>query len=221
MALSKWRSIPLLVAVLCICARSIAQENQATPQTVPQPGVQAPSQSEPKIPSAAKEETHRHSGKPCVPVAEAAAEPSHEISHEVNHDICISAHVYDLVELPDGTRFLDVCPRDVPDDQCRFTLLSLPTDRDNVGDLRRYRNQNIEVRGTVHSMHGRMGIVISHMRQFNGGPEKFRPNPRLLKSFNGQSDRMPVRDPNLASSGHHRSFMNTREQEPLPSAKKQ
>jgi hypothetical protein len=134
--------------------------------------------------------------------------------------MCISAHVYDVVELADGTRFLDVCPADLPDEQCRFTLLSLRIDRDDVGDLRRYRNQNIQVRGTVRSMHGRMGIIISHVRQFSGGPEKFRPNPRLLRDFNGQSDRMPVRDPNLAPSGHHRSFMNTRDQEPLTTAQK-
>jgi hypothetical protein len=68
-------------------------------------------------------------------------------------------------------------------------------------------------------MHGRMGMVISHMRQFSGGPEKFRPNPRLLKGFNGQSDRMPVHDPNLSSTGHHRSFMDTHKQESLPTAR--
>jgi hypothetical protein len=216
MALSKWRGIALLV--LFAGAASIAQENQTALPTASQPGPPAQSGTASETQSARQKD--KHSSKPCVRVAGTAAEPGHEISHEINQDICVSAHVYDVVELPDGTRFLDVCPADVSDNQCHFTLLSLPADRENVGDLRRYRNQNIEVHGTVRSMHGRMGIVISHVRQFNGGPEKFRPNPRLLRDFNGQSDRMPVRDPNLTSSGHHRSFMNTREQEPLPAAKK-
>jgi hypothetical protein len=61
-----------------------------------------------------------------------------------------------------------------------------------------------------------MGIQISHIRQFSGGPEKFRPNPKLLRDFNGQSDRMPVRDPNLAPSGRHRSFMNSSDKETMP-----
>ena len=197
---SNWRRIMLFATLLSAGTAISAQEKQTVPQAESQPATQK----------------GKHPGKPCLPAAEAASEPSQNI----NKDICVSAHVYDIVELADGTRFLDVCPTDVPDEQCRFTLLSPRADRDDVGDLRRYRNQNIEVRGTVRSMHGRMGIVISHVRQFSGGPEKFRPNPKLLRNFNGQSDRMPVRDPNLSPSGHHRSFMNTRDQEPLPAAKK-
>ena len=155
----------------------------------------------------------KHAGRPCVPVTDAAQAANQ------NRDICVSAHVFAVVELADGTRFLDVCPADLPDDQCRFTLVSLRADRDDVGDLRKYRDQEVQVRGVVRATHGRMGIVISHIRQFSGGPEKLRPNPRLLRDFNGQSDRMPVRDPNLVSSGQHRSFMNSSEKEELPAQK--
>jgi hypothetical protein len=151
-------------------------------------------------------------GKTCLPIDEAAKQP--------NKDVCITAHVYALVELADGVRFLDVCPPDLPDAECRFTLLSLPEDRDEVGDLRQYRDQDVTLRGIVRATHGRMGMVISHVRQFRGGPEKFRPNPKLLKDFNGESSRPPVRDPNLASGGRHRSFMNSSDREPLPSAHK-
>ena len=214
MHLSYLRRITLLATLLSAGATIAAQEKQTAPQPESQPATQT--QSGTTSETSSPPQKGKHPGKPCHRAAEATSEPSQSI----NKDICVSAHVYDVVELADGTRFLDVCPADLPDEQCRFTLLSLRADRDAVGDLRRYRNQNIEVRGTVRSMHGRMGIVISHVRQFSGGPEKFRPNPRLLRDFNGQSDRMPVRDPNLASSGHHRSFMNTRDQEPLPAAKK-
>jgi hypothetical protein len=149
-------------------------------------------------------------GRPCLPIAEAGLEQNRD------KDICVAAHVFNVVELADGTRFLDVCPADLPDDRCRFTLVSLRADRNDVGDLRKYRDQDIALRGVVRATHGRMGMVISHMRQFNGGPEKFRPNPKLLRDFNGQSDRMPVRDPNLASSGRQRSFMNSSDKEALP-----
>jgi hypothetical protein len=151
-------------------------------------------------------------GKSCLTVAQAVQQP--------NKDICLTAHVYDLVELADGIRFLDVCPPDLPDAQCRFTLLSLPADREEVGDLRQYRDQDVTLRGVVRPTRGRMGMVISHIRQFRGGPEKFRPNPKLLQDFNAQSTRTPVRDPNLSGSGRHRSFMNTSDQEPLPAAHK-
>jgi hypothetical protein len=151
-------------------------------------------------------------GHTCLTVADAGRQP--------NKDICVSAHVYAVVESADGTRFLDVCPADVPDDLCQFTLLSLREDRDEVGDLRKYRDQDVNVRGVVRATHGRMGMQISHIRQFRGGPEKFRPNPALLRNFNGQSDRMPVRDPNLAGSGRHRSFMNNSDKEELPTTPK-
>jgi hypothetical protein len=145
-------------------------------------------------------------GPPCVSAEQAAKEP--------NKEVCVNAHVYDLVELSDGTRFLDVCPADLADDQCRFTLISMPWDREDVGDLRRYRDQDVRVRGIVRVTRGRMGIVISHVRQFGGGPEKFRPNPKLLSGFSAQSDRMPVHDPNLRPSGHHRAFMNSEDKLP-------
>ncbi len=144
----------------------------------------------------------------CVTVAEAALRP--------NAELCVSAHVYDVVELPDGTRFLDVCPPAEPDTTCGFTIVSQAADLREVGDLSRFRNKDVHVRGVVRITHGRMGLTVSHARQFRGGAEKFRPNPLLARGFDGQSTRMAVRDPNLASSGRHRAFMNNREQETVP-----
>jgi hypothetical protein len=146
--------------------------------------------------------------KPCVTAEEA--------TKLVDKDVCVSAHIYDVVELPDGTRFLDVCAPETPDAQCRFTLVSLWADREEVGELRKYRDMNVQVRGIVRPMHGRAGIVVSHARQFYGGPPKFRPNPRLARGFNGEEERPPIYDPNLRSQGGHRAFMNTRDKEALP-----
>ena len=122
----------------------------------------------------------------------------------------------DVVELPDGTRFLDVCTPQTPDEQCRFTIVSLWEDRDEVGELRKYRDMDVQVRGIVRPMHGRVGMVLSHARQFYGGPPKFKPNPRLARGFSADQSRPPVSDPNLRSQGGGRAFMNTRDRETLP-----
>jgi hypothetical protein len=146
--------------------------------------------------------------KPCISLDEAAKVTS--------KDVCIEAHVYDVVELQDGTRFLDVCPPATPDEQCRFTIVSLRDDRAEVGELQKYRDADVHVRGMVQSMHGRSGMVLSHARQFYGGPPKFKPNPKLLRGFSGDQAKPPVADPNLRPHGGHRAFMNSRDQEPLP-----
>jgi hypothetical protein len=134
----------------------------------------------------------------------------------LNKDICISAHIYDVVQLPNGTRFLDVCSPETPDDKCRFTVVSLPADRSEVGELKKYRDMNVQIRGIVQPMHGRAGMVLSHARQFSGGPPKFRPNPRLAHGFSAEDSWPPVNDPNLRPQGGRRGFMNSKDQEPAP-----
>jgi hypothetical protein len=146
--------------------------------------------------------------RPCVPAGEAA--------QQVNKDVCVSAHIYDVVELPDGTRFLDVCSPQTPDEKCRFTVVSLWEDRDEVGELQKYKDMDVRIRGIVQPMHGRAGMVLSHARQFYGGPPKFKPNPRLARGFNAEEERPPVNDPNLRSQGGRRGFMNTKDKETLP-----
>ena len=146
--------------------------------------------------------------KPCVTADEA--------TKLVNKDVCVTAHIYDVVELPDGTRFLDVCTPQTPDEQCRFTLVSLGEDREDVGELRKYRDTDVQVRGIVRPMHGRAGMVVSHARQFYGGPPRFRPNPKLARGFTAEQGRPPLHDPNLRSQGGRRAFMNKRDRETLP-----
>jgi len=58
-------------------------------------------------------------------------------------------------------------------------------------------------------------MLLSHARQFDGGPPKFRSNPKLLRGFTGEESKPPNADPNLRPHGGHRAFMNTRDQEPL------
>jgi hypothetical protein len=145
--------------------------------------------------------------KPCISADQAA--------QMLNKDVCISAHIYDVVELPDGTRFLDVCSPQTPDDQCRFTVVSLAEDRGEVGELRKYRDADVQIRGIVQPMHGRAGMILSHGRQFYGGPPKFKPNPLLARGFSAEDERTPIHDPNLRPQGGRRVFMNSNVREPL------
>jgi hypothetical protein len=142
--------------------------------------------------------------KPCIGTDDAAK--------LVNKDVCIRVHVYEVIELPNGTRFLDVCSPDTPDPLCQFTIVSLREDREQVGE---FRDTDVHLRGIVQPMHGRSGIVLSHARQFYGGPPKFKPNPKLLHGFSGDQSKPPISDPNLRPHGGHRAFMNSRDQEPL------
>lgn len=146
--------------------------------------------------------------KPCIPTDQAA--------QMLNKNICVSAHIYDVVQLVDGTRFLDVCSPQTSDDQCRFTVISLPEDRGEVGELSKYRDADVQIRGIVQPMHGRAGMVLSHARQFYGGPPKFKPNPLLARGFNAEESRAPVNDPNLRPQGGRRAFMSTKDQETMP-----
>lgn len=131
-----------------------------------------------------------------------------EATKMVNKDVCVTAHIYDVVELPDGTRYLDVCTPETPDDLCFFTLVSYREDRGDVGELNQYRNMDVRIRGIVRPMFGRSAIIVSHERQFYGGPPKFRPNPLLERGFSAEQDRSPIPDPNLRRQGGGRGFMN-------------
>jgi hypothetical protein len=142
--------------------------------------------------------------KSCVTAEEAARTP--------NKDVCITAHIYEIVELPNGTRFLDVCAPETPDDSCHFTIMSLREDRNDVGELFQYRSTDVRLRGIVQSMHGRYGMLLSHARQFYGGPPKFKPNPKLLRGFDAERDTRPLNDPNLRRQGGRRAFMDNRDQ---------
>jgi hypothetical protein len=155
---------------------------------------------------AASAPAHAGKPKPCVTADQA--------SRMLKKDVCVTAHIYDVVQLPDGTRFLDVCTPQTSDDDCRFTIVSLWEDRADVGELSRYRDMNVQVRGIVQPMHGRAGLVLSHARQFYGGPPKFKPNPALVRGFSADQARPPINDPNLRSQGAGRAFMNTRDTEP-------
>jgi hypothetical protein len=130
----------------------------------------------------------------CHPVADAA--------RYTGKDVCISAHIYDVAQLADGTRFLDACSPETSDADCHFTIASLPRDRRDAGDLSQLRGRDIQLRGVVHSVNDRSLIYLSDARQLHGGAEKFRPNPALLTGFAAEDSKAPVHAPSL--TGNHR-----------------
>jgi hypothetical protein len=138
--------------------------------------------------------------RPCLTPDVAATRPDKEI--------CLQAHVYQLTTAPDGTRYLDICAPGSPDLSCRMTVLSLPTDRKEVGELDSYVGQDIHLRGTVHTLHGQSMMLLTHGRQFHDGPEKFRPNPALLAGFGADSGKEAVKDPALRAHRGSSSFKN-------------
>ena len=75
---------------------------------------------------------------------------------------------------------------------------------------------DVHVRGIVQPMHGRAGMVLSHARQFYGGPPRFRPNPQLARGFTAEESRPPVSDPNLRSQGSRPRLHETRDKETRP-----
>jgi len=124
----------------------------------------------------------------------------------VNKDVCIAGHVYDVVELSDGTRFLDLCRPSTPDEECRFTVVSRDEDRKEVGDLNRYRGQDVQIRGIVRPFNSHTEISLNRERQFHGGSEKFQPNPALLKGFSAENSATAFRDPTARASRHRSTF---------------
>ncbi len=120
-----------------------------------------------------------------------------QASEHAGKEICLRAHVYDVVEDTDGMRYLDVCKPGVPDESCRLTIVSLPGDRRDVGVLDGIREQDVRLRGVVHGLHGQSVMLLSHVRQFHDGPEKFHPNPELLGNFSAEHAGTGFKDPEM------------------------
>jgi hypothetical protein len=91
--------------------------------------------------------------------------------------------------------------------------VSLCEDHNDVGERHKYRDADVHLPGIVQPRRGRSGMLLSHARQFDPGPQKFRPSPKLLRGFTGEESKPPIADPNLRPHGGHRAFMNTRDQE--------
>jgi hypothetical protein len=135
-----------------------------------------------------------------------------DVPNHLNKDRCVAAHVYEVVELQDGTRFLDVCSPNTQDEDCRFSIVSPRENRGDVGELKQLRDQDIQIRGIVRPFAARAEIVLSHVRQLHGGSEKFLPNPALLPGFSAENSKPAFSDPGLRGSRHRSTFKSHQQQ---------
>ncbi len=140
----------------------------------------------------------------------ATCHPAPDAARYSGKDICIAAHVYDIAQLRDGTRFLDICSPETKDEDCRVTIASLPEDTRDVGDLAPLRGKDIQLRGIVHSVNDRSLMYLTRSQQLHGGSEKFHPNPALLAGFSAEQGKAPVHDPSLSGNHHFSVFRATR-----------
>jgi hypothetical protein len=143
----------------------------------------------------------------CLPVAIAHARTpvcsSADDSHlRASEDTCLQAHVFDVVTVPGGTRFLDLCSPDVSDSGCRFSVVSYPADARQVGDLEAVRGKDISIRGAVQNYNGRYVLVLNDQRQLRGGAARFAPDPRLFRSTSAEDAAGNI--PQLRVNFHHR-----------------
>jgi len=127
--------------------------------------------------------------------------PEEALQH-VGKDVCVTAHVYRVVDAGEGVHFLDVCSPETSDEDCHFFILSLSRDEKSVGDLNALAGREIRIRGTVHTIQGHGEITLSTRNQLHGGKEKFQPNPRLLKSFSAENGGQAFRARN-GTMGQH------------------
>ena len=119
-----------------------------------------------------------------------------------SHDACVAAHVYNVVTVENGTRFLDLCSPETADAGCRFSIVSYSADRTSVGNLELLRNTNVEVRGAIQKFGTRYLMVLNDDGQLHHRAPHFRPDPRLLSGFSA-ADSQPQNAPELKVNFHH------------------
>ena len=150
----------------------------------------------------------------CSPLAASAGAPAcfqlADSGLRASRDACVFAHVYDVVRVDAGVRFLDLCSPETPDDACHFSVVSYREDSGSVGNLETLRGQDIAIRGPVQSFAGRYFMILNDDRQLHGGAARFRPDPRLLTGFSAE-DASPGNAPELRVNFHHHGRKLTRE----------
>jgi len=88
----------------------------------------------------------------------------------------------------------------ITDDKCRFTVVSYREDHIEVGELKKYRDMDVEIRGIVQPMHGRAGMGPEPREQFPRRPAEVQAGTRCWRGgFDAEQERPPVNDPNLRS----------------------
>ena len=138
-----------------------------------------------------------------------ACSPADDARLHSSEDICLQAHVFDIVTVAGGTRFLDLCSPDTSDDACHVSVVSYAKDRKQVGDIEAVRGKDISIRGALQNYNGHYVLVLNDERQLRGGAAHFTPDPRLLRSTSAESGE--DKSPELRVNFHHRGKKLERE----------
>ena len=125
-----------------------------------------------------------------------------ELQLRTARDACIAAHVYNVVTVENGTRFLDLCSPETSDAQCRFTVVSYREDHTSAGNLEQLSGRNIEVRGAIEKFGSRYRMILNDDGQLHHRQPRFRPDPRLMTGFSAE-DSQPQNAPELKVNFHH------------------
>jgi hypothetical protein len=86
--------------------------------------------------------------------------------NNIGKKTCVTGKVLKVEQSEEsGTFFLDFCP---DYNQCPFSVVVLPIDLQEVGDVRLLEGKHIEITGKIKQWHGRVEIVLKHMAQLHG-----------------------------------------------------
>ncbi len=103
--------------------------------------------------------------------------PVHEAGRFVGETKCVTGKVLRVKVGTRGVHFLDFCEDQM---SCPFTVVVVPSDLRDVGDVRRLEGRVIEIRGAVKFYDSRAEIVLSRISQIAGGAAMI---PALPKSY--------------------------------------
>lgn len=141
---------------------------------------------------------------PAVAANSTCVTPKDALRH-IGKDVCVTAHIYRVVDAGEGAHFLDVCSPQTTDADCHFFILSFSHDETSIAYLHGLVGQEIHIRGTVHTMQNHAEITLSDPRQLHGDKGRFQPNPRLAHGFSAENKYHAFRPSNgtLGQRGVH------------------
>ena len=128
--------------------------------------------------------------------------PLDDLEMRTARDVCIAAHVYNVVTVENGTHFLDLCRPETADAQCRFSIVSYNADHGSVGNLEQLRGKDVEIRGAIQRYGSRYLMILNDEGQLHHQAPHFRPDPRLLSAFSAEEG-APADAPELRVNFHH------------------
>jgi hypothetical protein len=131
-----------------------------------------------------------------------ACSPAEDSLH-ASTDACVTGHVFDIVTVAGGTRFLDLCSPDTPDNACHFSIVSYRKDSRQVGNLESLRGKDISIRGALLSHDQRLVLILSDQRQLHGGAPRFTPDARLVHGLSTEGHDTDQNDELRVNFHHH------------------